>query len=225
LSWALRSLHTLFDLDGDGAATVDELLHFSRATEVDISTHKADKFIQSLDTSGDQKVSWDEYSASRFRGAILAPDEWKLEKAKFTAMDQDGDGYLDIHEIPMALFPEQNTMVLKKLGQAVMAHRDKDGDGTLTAGEMGISQEDSEKLYHFNSHDHNKDGGLDLLELQVWESGLLQSEDNLQHLFHIADTNKDGKVSADEFGRVTRAQLQEKGNIDHLQTWAVHYDL
>merc|ERR1719378_1224152 len=101
----------------------------------------------------------------------------------------------------MTLFPEQNPKVLKKVGEVLMAHKDKDGDEKLTAGELGISQEDEEKIYHFTHHDINRDGGLDLLELQIWESGLLQSEANLKRLFEVADTNKDGNVTADEFGK------------------------
>jgi Ca2+-binding EF-hand superfamily protein len=225
LPWALRSLHKLFDLDHSGAATVDELLNFSRATEVSISTHSAGRMIQGIDTSGDHKVSWEEYFASRFGGAILSPEELKLEKAKFAAIDQDGDGYLSVDEVPMTLFPEQNPKVLKKLGETIMAHKDKDSDEKLTIGEMGIDQNNTEHVYHFTHHDLNKDGGLDLLELQVYESGMLQSEANLQYLFHMADADKDGNVTADEFGKITRAQLQEKGNLDHLKTWALHYDL
>merc|ERR1719262_1028287 len=77
LPLVLRGLHMLFDLDGDGGATVDELLNFSRHTEVDISTRKADNMLQGMDISGDQKVSWDEYAATRYKGMILSPEEWK----------------------------------------------------------------------------------------------------------------------------------------------------
>jgi len=225
LSWALRRIHKLFDLDGNGDATVEELLNFSRVTDLDISRRKSDRIIHGIDNNGDQKVSWDEYWDSRFGGAILSPDELELEKAKFDAIDQDGDGYLSINEVPLTLFPEQNPEVLKKIGEIVIAHKDKDRDGKLTASEMGIPEEDGHKISHFSNHDINGDDALDIREVLVWETGMLQSEANLQYLFLLADTNRDGNVNADEFGGLSHAEVEEYGNLDQLRTWALHYDL
>merc|ERR1719189_3505471 len=108
----------------------------------------------------------------------------KVEKAKFTAADEDGDGMLSIEELPFFFYPETHAGVLSVMVEQLMQMKDSNQDGKLTpmefweveetlADEHAISDEEYADFQHL---DHDGDGLLCLEDLRNWESGRFHLE-------------------------------------------------
>merc|ERR1712066_1074160 len=106
--------------------------------------------------------------------------------AKFDMADENGDGYLQLNELPAAFFPETHAGSLELSVKSTMKEKDTDADGKLTPkefwqGDAGdeISQED---IDDFQKMDTNGDGMFDEEELKAWESGRFHTEEAMRKI-------------------------------------------
>merc|ERR1712060_153694 len=129
------------------------------------------------------------------------------ETQKFAAADLNGDGFLDSHELPALFYPETHDAVLQVTVGETMRMKDVNKDGKLTPKEFWEADESDgdegelseEERADFAKLDVNRDGMLDLQELQFWESGHFHTTEAMKKLFEIVDTDNDMHITAEEF--------------------------
>jgi len=122
------------DADNDGYLTLDELTDILRRRGYKDSDTKIRSMFTSVDTSGDNKISLDEYKTAM---GLMSPQQHKaaMLRSVFRSFDLNGDGTIDRNELDE---------VFKSMGHAltpdnidrIMQMTDKDGNGTLNYEEF-----------------------------------------------------------------------------------------
>merc|ERR1711865_969897 len=93
-------------------------------------------------------------------------DRKLLETKKFKLADKNGDGELDISELPAMFYPELHDEMLALVSGQGFKENDADGDGLLTQKEFSVFEDaDFQKL------DKDGSGAIDKQELLLWDSG------------------------------------------------------
>jgi len=169
------------------------------------------------DTNFDNKVSWGEYlwRYCGIRENATDPITKDLEKqfAKYLVRnafrwkhaDIDADNYLDEHEYHMFLKPRHFERMMPVVAKEELQAADVDKDGFVSLEEyieslhMPALRSLDEKDFH-EKYDSDKDGKLNLEEVQVWKTPELYNKAKLEakHLIDLADDDKDGKLSTPE---------------------------
>ncbi|CAK0869210.1 unnamed protein product [Prorocentrum cordatum] len=236
----LRGLHAKLDGNGDGKASLREVLDFSQGISKAMAARDIEAIMEEIDTSKDGKVSLQEH-LDDFHGQGDASDDEEahdmevrkeVEKAKFAAADMDGDQQLDKAELAALFYPEIHDRVLDITVQEALRQKDTNGDGKLSAmefweidpadGDDGEMLEDEQR--DFAKLDSNGDGLISAEEMRHWESGAFHVEDAMQKLFDLSDANSDMHVTADELVAV-RGQVGATDAHFHLIEWAEHHEL
>ncbi|CAK0869209.1 unnamed protein product [Prorocentrum cordatum] len=200
----LRGLHAKLDGNGDGKASLREVLDFSQGISKAMAARDIEAIMEEIDTSKDGKVSLQEH-LDDFHGQGDASDDEEahdmevrkeVEKAKFAAADMDGDQQLDKAELAALFYPEIHDRVLDITVQEAL--RQKAGPGVSpktsfkrTALMLNISSQ----------KDTNGDGKLSAMEF--WEIDPADGDDgemleDEQRDFAKLDSNGDGLISAEE---------------------------
>merc|ERR1740121_2353703 len=156
----------------------------------------------------------------------------EVETAKFQVADANGDGKLDVKELPSLFYPETHDGILAITVQATIKQKDQNGDGMLTITEFfeGASipgesldvTEDEQRDFSHLDIDHN--GALDANELKAWESGRFLTETAMHKLFEIADRDSDMHVTAKELDDA-REKIAGNDAQYHLMEWVEHFEL
>jgi len=236
----MRTMHSKFDADKTGKVSLHEIMQYATSMRLEIARKDIHTILDEMDTSRDQKLSLEELLKDIDAQADGADEEEikemanrkELETAKFKLSDKDGDGLLDLDELPALFYPETNDAVLELTAKATLKTKDTDGDGKLTAKEFwegdaidgedaGVSDEEKED---FAKLDQNGDGTLDVRELKAWESGHFHTEEALKKMFEVADTDGDMHVTAEEL-EAAREQIAGSDAQYHLMEWVEHNDL
>mmetsp|Transcript_98431 Transcript_98431/g.275660 ORF Transcript_98431/g.275660 Transcript_98431/m.275660 type:complete len:310 (-) Transcript_98431:209-1138(-) len=233
----LRNLHGKFDKDSNGKVSFAELvehgLFVSHSGFAGLSQMFSD-----LDTDKDGQLSLSEHLAAAVQPS---DDEEETEKhkefetEKYRAADLNSDGLLSADEARALFFPILNEKVLAIETAESLRVKDKDGDGKLTEEEFfeveDMEQEgpDKEERESFADLDTNKDGFIDVAELQVSESGRYHIEKTMQDLLKVADTDKDGHLTSEELAAahasLTDPAADENGAVlDHLIQVHEHHE-
>ncbi|CAK0869207.1 unnamed protein product [Prorocentrum cordatum] len=233
----LRGLHAKLDGNGDGKASLREVLDFSQGISKAMAARDIEAIMEEIDTSKDGKVSLQEH-LDDFHGQGDASDDEEahdmevrkeVEKAKFAAADMDGDQQLD--KAGPGVSPK-TSFKRTALMLNISSQKDTNGDGKLSAmefweidpadGDDGEMLEDEQR--DFAKLDSNGDGLISAEEMRHWESGAFHVEDAMQKLFDLSDANSDMHVTADELVAV-RGQVGATDAHFHLIEWAEHHEL
>lgn len=235
----LRTIHHKMDGNGDGKASMVEILAFSDAVRKQIAVKDITTVLDEMDQDKDGKLSLDELIKDiEMWGDDDEQDEKEsatrkeAERAKFALADVDKNGLLDIEELPALFYPETHEGVLDLTARQTLHQKDSDGDGlldlkefwegdALDGEELGITDEEKAD---FGKLDTDNSGKLDLKELKVWESGRFHTEEAMKSLFELADRDSDMHVTAAELG-AAREQIAGSDAQYHLMEWAEHYEL
>lgn len=244
----IRKLHQKLDVDGDGNASLAELLQFSDKVHKETIKIIVPELLGMLDHIKDGKLSLEEIlqdMSSDDGSSELTEEElntWKeLETLKFKLADADGDGFLSVEEVEHMFYPETHEGVLRVGIESLIKRRDGDGDGKLnftefwgnsTGNETDATENgtDSPKAYTESEHktfsklDTNGDNLLDADELVAWESGKFHTEETLRELLDVADTNHDGHLSVEEIEEA-KANIQKIDATHDLVQWIKHLEL
>merc|ERR1740123_2251606 len=110
----LRALHARFDANRDGKVSLQEVTQFAFAVGADIAAKDSEPIMQEIDTSKDGKLSLEEHLADIHNQAEGGDEEElkeleerkQLEAAKHRAADRNGDGFLDMDELPALFYPD-----------------------------------------------------------------------------------------------------------------------
>lgn len=233
----LRALHSKLDQDGDGRATMEEVIWLALETGKIRAKNDVEALLEEVDVNQDGKLSLAEHLDSLIAEVgdeYVDPEELEARKQseteKHNAADEDDDGVLDSLELASLFYPETHAGVLRIAVRESMRQKDKDFDGKLTRVEFWESHEDGEddeeelsdeEKREFRTLDEDKDGFLDQEELAEWESGLFHTRAIAKVIFTIADADKDKKLTADEMAAAAEI-LSSSDAQHHLLDWEQH---
>jgi len=236
----MRLIHSKVDANADGMMSMAEILGFSKNVRLEITKKDVGTIADEMDTDRDGKLSleellkdietWVDEGEAEMNGEALARKEVEIQK--FKVADRNGDGVLDIEELPGVFYPETNDDVLDIAAAHTHKRKDRDGNGQLSPQEFwegdGVDGQDQtmskEEDADFAKLDVNSDGGLSVEELKMWEAGTFHTEDAMQKLFEIADENLDSHITADELARA-RERIAGIDAQYYLMEWAEHHEL
>lgn len=226
------------DTDKDGKMSMPELIAFWKVTRRHMLMQHSEEDMKLFDRDYDHQISLEEFIQKEEEDFIKEDVEdarkksfEELETAKFKAADKNGDGVLDEHELPDAVYGETH----EEIGRIMAAHhlkvKDTNGDGELDAKEFIelVEMKDSkteeshkEAEWEFKKQDADGNGKLNLEELVHWESGAFHMTVDLEHLFAVADANKDSHITLAELSEHLK-ELEGSNIHEHLHEWLEHH--
>lgn len=138
---SLRAAFDLFDTDGDGYLTADEVGRALRDLGQDPSEEDVRKIIAAVDADGDRRVDYAEFvrmidGLSPSGGTGLT--EAEELRAAFAAMDADGDGFLSRDELLAAITDTEAGLSPQDVDH-IFAAADTDGDGRISFEEFAAA--------------------------------------------------------------------------------------
>jgi len=130
-----RQVHTTMDENSDKTVTKGELLNFVGKYEEDVALadNSVDEFVKQADSSGDGKVSLEEFLNDM---GANEEDHKRQETMRFKAADSNGDGFLEKHEINALMSPETNAGMVNVTIDQDMTDTDVNKDGKLSMEEF-----------------------------------------------------------------------------------------
>ncbi|ESN99878.1 hypothetical protein HELRODRAFT_185810 [Helobdella robusta] len=225
----LKLIVEKIDTDKDGYVDKAELTTWIEHAEqvyIKMNINKQWKDYQRTDDSN-IKLSWKQYKERMYGSEDAVPDVMGLpndyremlrkDERRWKRADVDGDGELSKDEFKAFIHPEEFQHTADLAGIETMEDVDKNKDGKVTIEEYigdlwpRSTEEDEddeeepdwvrkERTYFAEHRDQNKDGFMDLEEVQEWISpkdfnnAAVESE----HLINEADQDQDGKLTMSE---------------------------
>lgn len=132
---AYKELFDLFDANGDGSISIDELGHVFR---IHLGKALADddlcKIVEQVDENNSKTIEFNEFLA------LMASDTWAdIEKNEiikaFSVFDRNKDGYVDAEELRLALTTYGEAMS-KEEADELLAIADLDNNGLIDYSEF-----------------------------------------------------------------------------------------
>jgi len=217
----LRILLPYIDDNKDGSISFKELEVWVRIKYE--SLHEDEDLtatFRETDQNFDNKVSWEEYIGRKYGIVESATDELSnSRKEHFRSLlqrdtnrwkyaDVSKQSLLDFKQFLFFSRPKQYKEMLKLVAEEELEHADLDDDGSLSLEEFLDSihlpeMRDYDTNQFHKVYDINKDGKLDIVEVEIWKTPELYDKSELEakHLFDIADDDKDNLLSADEIDK------------------------
>lgn len=231
----LQRLHDRLDEDRDGKVSVEEIMEFASRMMTSVRREQVSAILEEVDTSNDGKLALDEHMADVHKNWNTDGDLeiFKAEETqKFKKADLDGDGLLDITELPRLWHQDTELAVVDEwmhLAEQALEKKDKDNDHKLSMlefwshddGEAEIGPEEEET---FKNLDLDKDGFLEVREYMEWDSGRFHTEESLLKLLAIADKDSDMHITAEEL--ISSIEEIHLDNVKyHLMEWSHRTEL
>lgn len=195
------------DTNEDGVVTETEAQEWSLKLKDAMHKHQVKQEFISIDKNGDGKITLEELEVTYSDGANSSQQEaHKAEVQKrFTAVDKDNSGSLSIEEVTILMDPGKDTTLMQIEVDEIMGAQDKDKDNSISLEEFlsneGGTLTDPEKeelTKEFSAYDTNKDGKIDVEELQAVIRDP-HAHELQQMLQSLAADMKDGRITKDHW--------------------------
>ncbi|KAL2016602.1 hypothetical protein VTK56DRAFT_3259 [Thermocarpiscus australiensis] len=124
-----KEVFEVFDRDGSGVITADELGHVMRELGLHPSNRELQDLINEADVSGDGALSFDEFLAVMSHSARELDTEQELLNA-FRVFDQDGSGSISSEELRSVLESLGEDLTEDEVSEMIKL-ADRDGDGHI----------------------------------------------------------------------------------------------
>jgi len=235
----MGAVHGKVDANKDGKLHLEEMLAYSETMRSEIAKKDVLTLLDDFDHSKDGKASLDEILNYTGEWADFDKDDEKeseahraLEEAKFRAADGDGDGLLDINELPAFFYPETKNEVLEITARASLEAHDTDKDGVLTSKEFWAGDAiDGEEIpiseaqqADFARLDKDNSSTISLEEMKYWESGRFHTDQAMEKIFEHADADSDLHITAQEFD-AAKVEIADSDAQYHIRGWVEHHEL
>jgi len=231
----MHKLHKRMDKNSDGKVSMTELLDFGSKMKRYIANNNVVAIMNIIDTNKDGKLSLEEH-VSQFMDPSLATDESskealrqerKVEAEKFRIADANKDNFLVGSEVASLFTPHLEDAVHTLHVGETLKHKDSNKDGKLSFEEFWYYESlnkkltEQEKKADFDALDTDKDGGLSLKELKVWESGYYLTEKAMKKLLDVADGNNDKHLTAHEMATSNEDIAMTEAHAELIE-WEAH---
>jgi len=234
----LKALHARFDADRDGRVSLEEMMQFAQAVGRQIAARDTQPILAEIDTSRDGKLSLEEHLADIHNQAEGGDEQElqelqarkRLEAAKHSAADLNGDGVLDSEELPALFYPEIHEGVLAVTVASTLRMKDLDNDGKLSPKEFWEAHDiegdelSEEENSDFAKLDVNQDGFLNEAELKAWEAGVFHTSEALKRMIDLADKDGDLQLTSEELAGASD-EIAISDAQYHLLEWVEHQEL
>ncbi|XP_065000166.1 uncharacterized protein LOC135633995 isoform X1 [Musa acuminata AAA Group] len=127
-----KEVFSLFDKDGDGHITLEELRTIIRSLGREPTLQELQDMIREVDVDGNGTIEFDEFMnviAMRTKEAAEAEAEEELREA-FKVFDIDNNGYISPSEL-MSVMTNLGEEVTKEIAAQMIMEVDADGDGQV----------------------------------------------------------------------------------------------
>ncbi|XVF42181.1 hypothetical protein PTKIN_Ptkin01aG0339300 [Pterospermum kingtungense] len=124
----------LFDKDGDGCITMEELAIAIRSLDQNPTEEELQNMINEVDTDGNGTIEFGEFLNLMARKMKEAEAEEELKEA-FRVFDRDQDGYISPHELRQVMINIGVKVTDEELEQMIR-EADLDGDGQVNYEEF-----------------------------------------------------------------------------------------
>ncbi|GMJ12193.1 calmodulin-like 11 [Hibiscus trionum] len=129
-----REAFCLFDKDGDGCISMEELAVVIKSLDHDPTEEELRSMINEVDTDGNGAIEFGEFLNLMARKLKEAESEEELEEA-FRVFDKDQDGYISPYELRQVMVNMGETLTDEELDQMIR-EADLDGDGQVNYEEF-----------------------------------------------------------------------------------------
>ncbi|KAL4326102.1 hypothetical protein GQ457_11G015420 [Hibiscus cannabinus] len=124
----------LFDKDGDGCITMEELAIAVKSLDQNPTEEELQNMIDEVDTDGNGAIEFGEFLNLMARKMKETEAEDDLREA-FRVFDKDGDGYISPHELRLVMNNIGEKVTDEELEQMIR-EADLDGDGQVNYDEF-----------------------------------------------------------------------------------------
>ncbi|XWS58337.1 hypothetical protein CRYUN_Cryun08bG0025600 [Craigia yunnanensis] len=125
---------SLFDKDGDGCITIEELAIAIKSLDQDPTEEELQNMINEVDTDGNGTIEFGEFLNLMARKMKEAEAEEELKEA-FREFDKDQDGYISPNELRQVMMNIGEKLTDEELEQMIR-EADLDGDGQVNYEEF-----------------------------------------------------------------------------------------
>jgi len=208
----LGALFAKIDENQDGKMAMSEIIAFWKTTRKSQLQVNNKQDMELMDGNKDGKVSLEEF-IKREDEEELSSDVNKamkqsfedLEKAKFKIADKNADGFLDLVELPDAVYGESHEEIVQIMAKHDMKLKDKDGDGKLDAKEFFELADEVHVGQEFKAVDggdekreeDDKAGKVEEQDAKMKEEEEASHQENMEE-FKKQDTDGDGFLNHEE---------------------------
>ncbi|KAK7103641.1 calmodulin-like [Littorina saxatilis] len=127
-----RAVFKVFDKDGSGSISAEELEAVLKAQGVQLSADQAKDLIKKYDKNGDGDVDFDEFTQLITESEVARAARFAMV---FKTLDTDGDGNVSAAELRAALQNRGQDITSDQI-QAMLNTADTDGNGQLSFEEF-----------------------------------------------------------------------------------------
>merc|ERR1711865_1268229 len=237
----MKEIFAQFDADGDGCLDIYEISRAFRA--IGMSKRDGTKMdmdhatFKSFDTNGDGVISMEEFDKglkpkTRRKIELLLEGGWVFDKEKweasvarhnkydmkeiFAQFDADGDGKLDIYEIPRAFraigMPKRDGTKME-MDHATVKSFDTNGDGVISMEELakGLKPKTRRKIEVL------LEAGW-VFDKASWDASVARhNKHNLADIFKGFDRGGEGKIPMQDLYRAFRAMGLPKRDGEKME--------
>lgn len=215
------------DKDGDGFVTFEEMRNWIKFTQDRYISDDVDRQWRQHNVENKETISWEDYRHLVYgflddqEGTQTNEDDDTFsykrmenrDQRRWTVADEDNDGALSKLEFKHFLHPEESEHMRDIVVQETLDDIDKNGDGKISLdeyiGDMYHSTGDlenepdwvkTERDSFANHRDENKDGFMDLEEVQKWilPTDYDHTEAEAKHLIFESDADGDQQLTKEE---------------------------
>ncbi|XP_078441983.1 calmodulin-1-like [Wolffia australiana] len=129
-----REAFCLFDKDGDGCITVDELATVIRSVGQDPTEEELQDMIREVDVNGNGTIEFGEFLSLMARKMKETDAEEELKEA-FKVFDKDQNGFISASELRNVMISLGEKMTDEEVEQMIR-EADLDGDGQINFDEF-----------------------------------------------------------------------------------------
>lgn len=130
-----KAAFAMFDKDGDGHITTDELGDIFRSLGELATDEEIAHLVKEVDTDGDGEIDFSEFVAMMSKQKEMAEDEPDIAREAFNMFDKDGNGQITADELRQLMRKLGESLSGKEI-EMMIEEADADGDGQINFEEF-----------------------------------------------------------------------------------------